>query len=148
MQVSNFNLRVYGLLIHEGKILVTHEHRAGFDMTKFPGGGLEKGEGLEACLIREFDEEMNLEVDVQDLFYVNDFLQISSFNPKDQLISFYYHVVAQPAALNRIDALVERTGLKQEEQKFEWLQIDQLHPEIFTFPIDRVVAAKLKRAGV
>lgn len=146
MQITNFNLRVYGLLIHEGKVLITHEHRAGFDMTKFPGGGLEKGEGLEACLIREFKEEMNLSVDVQDLFYVNDFLQISSFNPKDQLISFYFHIAIQPADLAIIQALVERSDLKLEEQKFEWLQIDKMSSASFTFPIDRVVVEKLKES--
>jgi 8-oxo-dGTP diphosphatase len=144
MQVTNFNLRVYGLLIHNGKVLITHEHRAGFDMTKFPGGGLEKGEGIEACLIREFQEEMNLDIQLGDLFYVNDFLQISAFNPKDQLISFYYGVFAQPADLAVIHNLIERKDLKKEEQRFEWVNVTDLRAEIFTFPIDQVVAEKLK----
>ena len=59
-------------------------------MLKFPGGGHEFGEGLKETLIREFKEELSLEVEVGDLFYVNDFAQISAFHENHQLISFYF----------------------------------------------------------
>jgi 8-oxo-dGTP diphosphatase len=143
MAISNFNIRVYGIMLRDEKILITHEFRAGLEMTKFPGGGLEKGEGIADCLKREFLEEMNLKIIIHDLVYVNDFLQVSRFNPKDQLISFYYYV--SPAdGYDSLDDLVNRRDLKEEDQRFEWRNLLELKEEDFTFPIDRCVITVLK----
>ena len=46
MENKRFNIRVYGFLIDERKILVSDEFRLGMFMTKFPGAGLIYGEGL------------------------------------------------------------------------------------------------------
>ena len=63
-----FNVRVYGLLINENKqVLVSDEYIRGDYITKFPGGGLEFGEGTRDCLKREFMEEMTLDVRVGGL---------------------------------------------------------------------------------
>ena len=41
-----FNIRVYGILINDAKqVLVSDEYIRGTYITKFPGGGLEFGEG-------------------------------------------------------------------------------------------------------
>jgi len=144
MNVQNFNLRVYGLLIHENRVLITHENRAGLAMTKFPGGGLEKGEGLADGLKREFLEELNLTIEIQDFFYVNDFLQISSFNKKDQLLSFYYFVNTATDSLRTINATANNRLVAEGEQSFEWIRMNDLIVTDFTFPIDQVVAGKLK----
>lgn len=145
MQIENYNLRVYGLLVRNNKLLVTHEHRAGIVMTKFPGGGLEKGEGLADGLIREFDEELGVAIAVNDLFYVNEFLQISTFNPKDQLLSFYYYVNCQ-AEIETLPRSVKNSLVKG-EQIFEWIAIKDLNESDFTFPIDREVVRRLKALG-
>ena len=140
--VNNFNLRVYGLLIHNNAVLVTDEKRGGFPMTKFPGGGLEKGEGLSACLTREFIEELIIEIDVNTFYYVNDFLQVSVFNPKDQLLSFYYLV-----STNQLDAIkiaATKRDLKDSEQDFRWVKLSELSSNQFTFPVDKVVCDMLK----
>ena len=56
--MKKFNIRVYGILINQNKeILVLDETRNGYSFTKFPGGGLEWGEGFKECLEREFEEE-------------------------------------------------------------------------------------------
>ena len=69
-----FNIRVYGILINENKqVLVSDEFIRGQYYTKFPGGGLELGEGTRECLAREFMEEMNLKVSVEDHLYTTDF---------------------------------------------------------------------------
>ena len=58
--MKQFNLRVYGILINDQKqVLVSDEYIRGKHYTKFPGGGLEFGEGTRDCLAREFMEEMN-----------------------------------------------------------------------------------------
>src|SRR5215204_685975 len=88
-----FNLRVYGILINDQKqVLVADELIRGNHYTKFPGGGLEYGEGTRDCLVREFMEEMNLKVAVGEHLYTTDYFQVSAFNPDHQIISVYYLV--------------------------------------------------------
>jgi 8-oxo-dGTP diphosphatase len=90
-----FNIRVYGILTGRSReILVSDEFIRGNQYTKFPGGGLEFGEGTRDCLKREFREEMDLNVLVTDHLYTTDFFQMSAFNPEQQIISIYYRVEA------------------------------------------------------
>src|SRR5438309_7556461 len=90
-----FNIRVYGVLINDqNQVLVSDEFIRGKYYTKFPGGGLEFGEGTRDCLKREFLEEMQLNVKVTDHIYTTDFFQMSAFNPEHQIISVYYRVEA------------------------------------------------------
>ena len=61
--MKSFNLRVYGLLVNEhNEVLISEEFRFGKPFTKFPGGGLELGEGLKEGLIREFQEELEIDI--------------------------------------------------------------------------------------
>ncbi len=140
--IMSYNLRVYGLLIADNRVLVTDEYRAGMIMTKFPGGGLEKGEGLADCLIREFEEELAISIEVKNLYYVNDFLQVSAFDSSQQLISFYY--IVETKEMDHIPAPIELTALKVNEQRFRWVNLSELDPATFTFPIDQKVAKLLR----
>ena len=80
--MPQFTLRVYGILINENKqVLVSDEYIRGNYYTKFPGGGLEFGEGTRDCLKREFREEMDLDVEVGEHLYTTDYFQMSAFNP-------------------------------------------------------------------
>ena len=82
-----FNIRVYGILINDKKqVLLSDEYIQGKYYTKFPGGGLELGEGTRTCLEREFREELQLPVRVGDHIYTTDFYQQSAFNPAHQII--------------------------------------------------------------
>src|SRR5437867_2656502 len=67
--IRRFNVRVYGILVEKGKLLVSDEFIKGREITKLPGGGLEYGEGPAECVVREFKEETNLRVAVKDYFY-------------------------------------------------------------------------------
>ncbi|RZK13557.1 MAG: NUDIX hydrolase, partial [Flavobacterium sp.] len=52
--MSYFNVRVYGVLInHDNQVLISDEQSGGRTFSKFPGGGLELGEGLIDALKRE-----------------------------------------------------------------------------------------------
>lgn len=139
---TNFNIRVYGLLINElNQVLISDECRNGFSFTKFPGGGMEFGEGFKETLIREFQEELGLEIHVNELFYFNEFFQASKFNPKDQLFSFYYKV--SYADWKSIITNKHDVPLKTEGEKHRWISLNELKKELFTFPIDQLVAEKL-----
>ena len=141
MTPSGFNIRVYGILIQEGKVLITDEVRSGVKMTKFPGGGLEFGEGIAECLIREFKEELNIRISIKTLFYVNDFYQVSSFNKNEQLVSIYYLVSLDEGEINTTETpfLFETN----EPQCFRWLELNKITKNDVTFPIDKSVVEKL-----
>jgi ADP-ribose pyrophosphatase YjhB (NUDIX family) len=143
--MPKFNLRIYGLLVNECRqVLVSDECRNGFSFTKFPGGGLEFGEGFKAALKREFLEELNLNVEVGELFYFNDFYQASAFNPTEQLVSFYYFV----ETVNWRSILTDQhvVPLTDEGEKHRWIPVSELDVDDFTFPIDKIVANRLSEA--
>ncbi len=136
---------MYGLLVNDrNEILVTDEYRMGMYMTKFPGGGLEYGEGTLECLKREFREELNVEVHIKEHFYTTDYFQEARFFNKMQLLSIYYTVELANKAV--IPTTRTPNNIPQEEgaQAFRWLAINQLSPSQFTFPIDQKVVERLK----
>lgn len=143
--MEQFNLRVYGLLINDlGQILVSDEFRQNYSFTKFPGGGMEFGEGFKQTLKREFQEELNIEVEVGDLFYFNENFQVSAFNAKHQLLSFYYFV--DYPNWESIEANKHEIPLLIDGEKHRWIDLKNLEIEELTFPIDKIVGEKLKSA--
>lgn len=138
-----FNIRVYGILINDQQeVLLSDENRFGKNFTKFPGGGLEQGEGLKDCLIREFIEELNLKVEVKSLCYLTDFYQQSAFNENDQIISVYYYVETKDwKEISTVDKPFDFTSKTQEIHR--WVALNKLSTEDVTFPIDKKVVAIL-----
>lgn len=148
------NLRVYGLLIGENRqVLVSDEYIRGGYYTKFPGGGLEFGEGTRDCLKREFKEEMDLDVEVTDHLYTTDFFQMSAFNPEHQIISVYYFVKALepikvPLRTKPFDFDEQQLAIyaeRKEIETFRFIDWDLFNEESVTLPIDKIVAALVKR---
>ena len=141
----NFNVRVYGLLINEnGQILLSDEEEYGFRFSKFPGGGLEYGEGLIDALRREFVEECNAEVEIIEHFYTTDFFIKSVFN-ESQVISVYY--IVKPTAelmLNFKEKIFDFDSEGDLLQAFRWKDIAALEMEDVTFPTDQKVIELLK----
>jgi len=139
-----FNVRVYGLLINEHQeVLVSDEQEYGMQFTKFPGGGLEYGEGLTDGLKREFVEECNAEIEVISHFYTTDFFVKSAFNDS-QIISVYYLVKNINALdLNFKTKVFDFDGEGDVLQAFRWVKLNELREDDFTFPIDQYVAGLL-----
>ncbi|MGF7078438.1 NUDIX domain-containing protein [Mucilaginibacter sp. UYCu711] len=139
-----FNVRVYGLLINdEQEILISDEQEYGMQFTKFPGGGLELGEGLVEGLKREFVEECNVEVAVSSHFYTTDFFVKSVFNDS-QIISVYYIVKnLSPLELAFKAVAFDFDGEGEILQSFRWIKLSELRVDDFTFPTDQHVAKLL-----
>jgi ADP-ribose pyrophosphatase YjhB (NUDIX family) len=151
--VLMFNLRVYGILMDEARrVLVADEFIRGNYYTKFPGGGLEFGEGTRDCLRREFMEEMNLNVEVGDHIYTTDYFQMSAFNPGHQIISIYYHVralepISVPIRQEPFDFDAQQMEVyreKGEVETFRFLSWEEFVPERVTLPIDKIVVDILR----
>jgi len=144
-----FNVRVYGILLGENKqVLVSDEFIRGGYYTKFPGGGLEFGEGTRECLKREFKEEMDLDVEVGDHLYTTDFFQMSAFNPEHQIICIYYWVKAlepikvplrqKPFDFDERELKIYEE--KKETETFRFIDAGAFNEDSVTLPIDKVVA--------
>jgi 8-oxo-dGTP diphosphatase len=142
--MSYFNVRVYGLLINDqDEILVSDEQEYGMRFTKFPGGGLEYGEGLPDGLKREFMEECNAEIEVLSHFYTTDFFVKSAFNDS-QIVSVYYKVInLNVLNLSFKTKVFDFDGEGDLLQSFRWIKLNELSADDFTFPIDKHVAQLL-----
>jgi 8-oxo-dGTP diphosphatase len=148
-----FNVRVYGILVNDDKkVLVSDEKIRGSFYTKFPGGGLEFGEGTRDCLAREFMEEMNLRVEIGEHIYTTDFFQMSAFTPEHQIIAIYYFAHAlEPITvpLRSIPFDFDEQQLRlyettQEIETFRFIDWDLFDENQVTLPIDKVVASIVK----
>jgi len=146
MGINHFNIRVYGFLIDEGQILVTDEFRLGIYMTKFPGGGLQFGEGTLNCLKREFMEELDLPIRILSHYYTTDFFQQTTLLPSNmQLINIYYRVAASKPYPFSTTQMRNDIPAIDGAQSFRWMKIHHLSAEEFTFPIDKYIIQKLKQ---
>lgn len=146
--MTYINVRVYGLLINEdNQVLLSDEREYGMEFIKFPGGGLEYGEGLIDGLKREFMEECAMEIEVTSHFYTTDFFIKSAFNDS-QIMSVYY-LVKNIAPINltiKTRAFdFDGDGKADILQSFRWADIDQLKPEDVTFPTDQRVVELLRK---
>jgi len=131
METKKFNVRVYGILINENnQVLVCDELIKGYPVTKFPGGGLEFGEGTIDCIKREFKEETNNEIEVISHFYTTDFFQPSAFNLNHQIISIYYLLKSK----DDFNLDTTENGLN-----FRWIELKNISENDFTLPIDKIV---------
>ena len=139
-----FNVRVYGLLIDEqNRVLISDEEEDGFQFSKFPGGGLEYGEGLLEALAREFSEECALPIEVLSHFYTTDFFIKSVFN-ESQVISVYYLVKAlETLAVPIKESPYDFHDEGPIKQAFRWKAISELQPIELTFETDQRVAELL-----
>ncbi|MBK9274331.1 MAG: NUDIX domain-containing protein [Flavobacteriales bacterium] len=143
--MAHFTLRVYGLLVHAGQVLVADELIRGQRITKFPGGGLEYGEGLKDCLVREIREELGVDAFDLEHVYTTDFFQQSTFHSTPmQVVSVYYTFrTTDPAGLRVVSEPFAGIGEGADQEVFRWLALDSARIEDVSLPIDRVVLGQL-----
>src|SRR3954451_7482934 len=154
--INRFTIRVYGILIDENKrVLLSDEFIRGDYFTKFPGGGMEFGEGTRDCLKREFKEETGLDVTIGEHIYTTDYFQISAFNKKDQIVSIYYY--AHPNDPNELLKLNTKTTVFDFAQHqvadkivqcelLRWIEWNELTEDKVSLPIDKIVVKMIKES--
>lgn len=152
MDIIRFNIRVYILLLDESResLLLSDEIVNGRYYTKFPGGGLEYGEGILDCLHREALEEFGQDVEVLRQFYISEKFARSHFAPDNQLLCVYYECRlprdqdgrSQPSfrVAERPYDFVEH---REREESFRWRRLDEIKSEELSFLLDQEVLARL-----
>ena len=145
------SVRVYGIVLTDDKsIVLSDEYIRGGYYTKFPGGGLEVGEGTRDCLQRELMEEMQLKARIGNHIYTTDFYQQSAFNQAHQILSIYYF--AHPEEPFRVDFKNKPFDFlphqiadpKGTAESFRLISLEDLSEETVTLPIDKIVAKMIK----
>lgn len=148
------SVRVYGILINEQhQVLVSDEFIRGNYFTKFPGGGLEIGEGTRDCLKREFMEEMNLAVEVGHHIYTTDIYQQSAFNNAHQILSIYYTATAlepitvplRTTAFDFDEAQLKIYESTQQIETFRFIEWDDFSADTVSLPLDKIAANLIKQ---
>ena len=145
--IRHFVIRVYGVILNEnGEVLVSDEYVHNMFMTKFPGGGLQFGEGPEDCLKREAIEEFGQKVEILSHFYTTGFFQKALFHDSHQLISIYYRIAFPDQPVLKISAIAFDFKEKiNGSQSFRWISVKKCKDTEFTFPVDRYVINLLKK---
>ena len=118
-------LRVCGLLVHNGTLLLTAHRGLLPDSKPFwspPGGGWQFGETIQECLRRECREETGLEV------AVGRFLHLHEYQSSDlQALELFFEVTAlDPTAVPRLGSDPEHTTDAQLLQELAFVSPRQL----------------------
>lgn len=153
-----FNVRIYGLLINDkNEVLVSDELVHNKQVTKFPGGGLDFGEGTLDAIKREFIEELNLKVEVLSHFYTTDFFVQSAYKSNEQVLSIYY-LVKNIEPIVGVDSSVIVYQFSEAErehyqvtgiaEKFRFMPITEINEGTFALPIDRHVGLMLRHTNI
>jgi ADP-ribose pyrophosphatase YjhB (NUDIX family) len=147
---KQFIIRAYALIINDNnEILLSDEYVLDTLMTKFPGGGLEYGEGILDCLHREAQEEMRQDIEITGHFYTTEYFQPAFFYDNSQLISVYYKAKLKEPPLFKISETPFDFPFKTNgSQSFRWKKISELSPSDLTFPIDKVVTGMLIASNI
>ena len=117
-----FTYRVAGILIDDGKVLLQSTSDAsGF---AFPGGHVEFGETGEQALLREFKEEMDVDIEVKGLEWVNEVFFSWGGKPCQQ-ICFYYRIVLKIGKIPLTGQFYgeEYCPGRQENIEFHWIPL-------------------------
>jgi 8-oxo-dGTP pyrophosphatase MutT (NUDIX family) len=131
-----FSLRIYGILIEKGRLLMTRSTFLGREFVNFPGGGVELGEAPMAALKREFQEETGLAVKPRRLLYASEGYHRSTQVPM-QIVSVYWLV-------GRGRGKLRAAGNGEDVLSLFWTRLGRI-PKREMFPADVEFVRRLPR---
>lgn len=124
---KNIRVRIAVILIKDNKILLIRQEKAGHSYWLVPGGGVNFGEEISSCAIREIKEETNLEVKLGKLLFINESIAPSG---NKHLINLFFlgEIESGEIKLAKEDNLKELSFIDIEKLSFL-----ELHPPIGKF---------------
>lgn len=134
--VKGFSCRVYGVLVEDGRVLLTRSKFLDREFVNFPGGGMDLGEAPVSALKREFVEETGLDVEPVRVLHASEGLHLSTQIPM-QIVSMYWLVEKRGGALRA-------TGNGDDVLALFWADVGSV-PTDEMFPADREFASRLHR---
>ncbi len=90
--MQTIRIRVAGILFKDDQILLVRHEKNGKSYWLLPGGGVEFGESADQALIREFQEEVGLSINVGPLVLVHDSIPP---NHHRQVLNLYFMASAE-----------------------------------------------------
>ena len=150
---DRFNVRAYFFLLRTSRgddkrpgaleVLLSDERIAGKLCTKWPGGGVEFGEGPMDCVRREAEEELGQSISVERLIHATGDFVRSAWRPREQVLCQYYLASLVGEARFRV-AVAPFDLAPGADQSFRWVPLDDLLPEALTFATDRSALEALR----
>lgn len=137
-----FRPSVYGILIENDKILLSRQHGK-YDV---PGGGVELYETLEEGVIREFQEETGLLVEIIKPVHVT----TSFFHPAHapRVSNEYWNCPIIIFTVRKISGELSIENFDKEEKNYasmaQWIDVDKITKEMFVNPLHYQVIKALK----
>mgnify|MGYP005768429315 CR=1 FL=1 len=125
---GKFRLRVSGMLIEDDRLLV-HETQK-FIGCCLPGGHVEIGESTKQAMLREMREELKIDVEIIDLFCINENIYITD-GKVNQEINYYYKLKSLSKLPKNSFTIKEIDKGVEKEHKFHWIKIEDLDKENF-----------------
>lgn len=122
-KIGKFKLRASALIIKDNKLLV---HKAKkYDGYCLPGGHVEIGESTKEAIIRETKEELNIDVNVLELFCVDENLY-NCDGVISQEINYYYKVESKDDIPDESFIVKELDKGTLKEHIFSWIPLELL----------------------
>lgn len=128
-KVSQFRIALYGVLVSDGRVLMTETQVPSGSIMNFPGGGLELGEAPLDAIHREFQEETGLRIQVKRLLFCSERFQQNPEYPHEQLMHIYFQVVATSGSTTV-------SGNHDDVLSLSWVSLDKL-PGLRILPVDQ-----------
>ena len=117
---------VYGIVIEDGKLLMSKQFKTKFDV---PGGGVDIGEDLEQAVVREVKEETGIDVEVVRLAGVKSNIFIDTHS-KGIHYGESYHSILLFYLCRKVGGELSTDGFGKYEKHYaeiaEWVPMDRL----------------------
>lgn len=141
-----FSYRVAGICIQNGKVLLQKPTN---DTTyAFPGGHVEFGETNKQTLIREYQEEIGVDITVNDLKWVGEVFFPWGYKSCHQICLYYMiDIKSNNIPLEGMFIGKEKIEGRKSDLEFHWVNIDELNT-IEVYPTNAVELMNKINEGV